>query len=72
MEENMKVNIKMIKKMDMVYLNGKMEKNIKGNGKMVSKMEKENFIFLRKIFGKREFGKMGKKRSGLKVDIFIF
>ena len=57
----MKVIIKMIKKMDLEFLNGQMEKNIKVIGKMENKMAKENFIFLLKINGKKEFGKMEKE-----------
>ena len=60
MEENMKVNIKIIKKKDLVFLNGQMEKNIKEIGKMEGKKGKENFIFLMKINGKKEFGVMEK------------
>ena len=36
----MKVNIKMIKNMDLVFLNGEMEENMKGCGKMVNRMDK--------------------------------
>ena len=43
MEENMKVNLKMIKKMDMENSLLMMVKYIKENGKMESKMEKENY-----------------------------
>ena len=64
MEENMKENIKMIKKMDLVHLNGQMEKDIKAIGKMENKMEKENFISLLKINGKKEFGKKEKEKNG--------
>ncbi len=41
MGENMKVNIKMIKSMDLVAINGQMEENILENGKIVKDMEEE-------------------------------
>jgi hypothetical protein len=48
-----------------------MVKNIKDIGKMVNKMEKENFIFLLKINGKKESGKTVKEYSGLKLSKII-
>ena len=61
MEENMKGNIKTIKKKGLVYLNGQMAKNIEDNGKMVNKMEKVNFIFHLNKNGKKESGKKEKE-----------
>ena len=61
MEGNMMVNISMIKKKDMEYLNGLMEKFIKGIGKMENKMGKENFISLLTKNGKKEYGKKAKE-----------
>ena len=55
------VNISMIKKKDMEYLNGLMEKFIKGIGKMENKMGKENFISLLTKTGKKEYGKKAKE-----------
>ena len=42
MEEDMKVTIKMIRKMVTVYIYGLMEENTKENGKMANNMEKVN------------------------------
>ena len=59
----------MIKKKDLELSNGQMEKNIKGIGKVENKMEKENFIFLRKIIGEKEFRK---KEKELIENLIIF
>ena len=58
MEENMRENIKMIKKKVMEYLNGPMEQNLKGYGKMENKTERKKCFFLQKILGKKVYGKM--------------
>ena len=65
MVENMKENLKMIKKMGMGNLLLWMEKNTKENGKMENRMEKEKYIFLKIIFGKKVFGLMEKELNGL-------
>jgi hypothetical protein len=61
----MKVVIKMIRKMALAYLNGKFDDNFSlgmmvGNiteiGKMENNMEKENFLILRRMSGKKECG----------------
>ena len=66
MEGNMMENIKMIKKMDLELFIGVMEKSIKDIGKMGNNMVKEKFIILKKIFGKKEFGKMEKELKNYK------
>ena len=58
MEENMKENIKMIKKKDLEYLNGQMVESLEDYGKMVNKMEKEKYIFQLSKNGEKESGKM--------------
>ena len=70
MGENIKVIIKMIKKMDMVFLNGLMEKNIKDIGKMESKMEKENFTMTKLKLGGNVWFKMEEEFDGLMIKIF--
>ena len=57
MEENMKGNIKTIKKKDLVYLTGQMVRSIEDKGEMVNTMEKANFIFHLIKNGKKESGK---------------
>ena len=52
----MKVNLKMIKKMDMGNSLLMMVKYIKENGKMENKMEKENYLILKIIYGKKVYG----------------
>jgi hypothetical protein len=42
-----------------------MDVNIKAIGKMVSSMEKENFIKLKKMLGKKEYGVMEKELDGV-------
>ena len=64
MEEYMKVNIKMIKKMDMVFFIGLTEEYIKEIGKMENKMEKGNFLILKKKNGKKVYGKKEKELNG--------
>ena len=64
MDEYMKVNIKMIKKMDMEFSIGLMEEYIKDIGKMENKMELENFSIRRKINGKKANGKKEKELNG--------
>ena len=54
-------NIKMIKKKVMGNFSGLMEKGIEDSGKMENKMGKGSFIFLVKIRGKKEDGKMEKE-----------
>ena len=68
MEENMKGNIKMIKKKAMANLNGTEEKNIKDIGKMENNMEKVCYIILKIKVGEKEFGIMEKESNGLKND----
>ena len=60
MEEYMKENIKMIKKMVLAHFIGLMEEFIKVIGKMENKMVKENFLILKKINGKKVNGKKEK------------
>ena len=64
MEEYMKENIKMIKKMVLVHFIGLMEEFIKVIGKMENKMVKENFLILKKINGKKVNGKKEKDLNG--------
>ena len=65
MGEYMKENIKMIKKMDMVFFIGLMEEYIKDIGRMENRMEKGNFLIRRKKNGKKENGKKEKDLNGL-------
>jgi len=44
-----------------------MEINIKDILKMIKKMEKENIMIKIKIFGKKEYGKMGKEKNGYNI-----
>ena len=55
----------MIKKMDMVFLNGQMEKNIKVSGKTESRMEKESFIIMILKYGENVWFKMEEELNGL-------
>ena len=48
--------IKMIKKTDMVFLNGLMEKNIEVNGPKASKMKKVKYMTQLRINGVQESG----------------
>ena len=66
------VNIKMVKKKDMVLLNGLMEKYLKDNGKMENKMVKENYIYQIIINGEKVFGKMEKIYYELRLYLIIF
>ena len=59
MEECMKVNINLIKNMDMAVINGKMGEDILDNGLIVKEMEKEKQQELM-AHKNREFGKMTK------------
>ena len=63
MGEGILVIIKMIKKMVMVFLNGLMERNIKVIGKMGNNKVKESVIILKRKFGLKEDGKMGKRKK---------
>ena len=65
MEEYMKVNIKMIKKIVMVFFIGLMKEYIKDFGKMENKMEKMNFL----IQKKREW--KGEQEIGKRIKWFI-
>jgi len=74
MIENIKGNIKMIKKKDMEYSNGKLYylillliysigvtvESIKVVGKTENNMEKVNFIILKKLHGEKVYGMMEK------------
>ena len=61
MEEYMKVNIKMIKKMVMAFFIGQMEEYIKDFGKMENKMVKVNFLILKKREWKKGEWEKGKR-----------
>lgn len=63
MVENMKENIKMIKKMDMVYIIGQMEKNMMVCGVKVNKMDKD-YLYLQMDHKNMVFGKMVKELDG--------
>jgi len=65
MEENLKVNIKMTKKKDLVLLHGLTIDIIKENGEMVNNMVLV-YITVVKKSSKREFGKTEKDKDGLK------
>ena len=64
MEEFMKENIRMIKKMDMGFSLGLMEEYIKDIGKMENNMEKESSLIQKKIYGKKVNGKKVKELKG--------
>ena len=71
MEESIKENIKMIKNVVMVFLNGKyflklglMEENIKVAGKTENSMEKVNFITFHLEYGEKASGMMEKELDG--------
>ena len=66
-EEDMKVNIRMIKKKDLVLFIGIMVKYIKVIGKMEKKMEKEKYIILIIKGGEKVCGKM-EKGSGIMIN----
>ena len=55
----------MIRNKDMENLFGMMEKDIKEIGEMENNMEKANFFFQLKKFGKKVIGKMEKELIGL-------
>jgi len=59
MEEYIKENISLIKRMVLENFHGVMEESIEVCGKMENSMEKENFIKLI-LIGKKVFGLMGK------------
>ena len=65
MELFMRVNMKMTRKQDMVYINGQMEEFIRDIGLEVNSMAQEFSRILIKIRQDMDFGKMVKEYSGL-------
>lgn len=63
MEESIKDNIKMIRKVDMEKSLGQMEKSIKDNGLMENKME-QAIIQKEEISVEKHYGKMEEKSNG--------
>jgi hypothetical protein len=77
---DMKAIIRLIKKKDLVYLNGKlcnltflgqMEEYIRVIGRMENNMVKGNFIIIKIIIGKREYGMKQKELSGPKIELLF-
>jgi hypothetical protein len=77
---DMKAIIRLIKKKDLVYLNGKlckiiflgqMEDYIRVIGRMENNMGKGNFIILHVLSGKRDYGMKGKELSGSKIELLF-
>lgn len=63
MEENMMVNINMIRNMDLEYMCGQIKEYMKDFGLMASSMEKESIFYLTELL-RLEFGRMEREPNG--------